>query len=486
MTASVFRFVRCVRPDVLHQTPDARWSIPAPHGLWLRRWRASWCLPSAVGAACVVSLLMPGTAEAQTRLTLDEAVARGLAGAARLAEARGRVEAAAAAVSARDTQSKPMLSASSGFVRTNHVDEFGIRQPDGSLRVLFPDIPSNYRVRAEIGVPVYTAGRVQAAVDAARADRDAAAADERTVRADIELEVATAYWTLVTTRARVTVLERALGRSDQILGDVGARVDAGLLPPNERLTAQAQRARQRVQLIQAQNEAALAEAALARLIRASPGERLEPTTPVAVPNARAESAASRDAAAVAAEVAPGRSERQAIDFRVRALRDASHALSAATRPQVSLLAAVEPSRPNARFVPRVDEWNTSWDVGVNVTWTLWDGGRSRADRAVLTAQAGALAARLGDIESGIALEIRQRQLDMASARAALAAVAEAVEAATEARRVVGERFTAGVAVSADVLDSDVALLEAELEGTRLQAALRVAEARLVRAMGGRE
>ena len=66
------------------------------------------------------------------------------------------------------------------------------------------------------------------------------------------------------------------------------------------------------------------------------------------------------------------------------------------------------------------------------------------------------------------------------ARAALAASGEAVAAATEARRVLEERFTAGVATSTDVLDADVALLEAELERTRLAAALRLSEARLVR------
>jgi outer membrane protein TolC len=58
-----------------------------------------------------------------------------------------------------------------------------------------------------------------------------------------------------------------------------------------------------------------------------------------------------------------------------------------------------------------------------------------------------------------------------------------VAAATEARRVVGERFAAGVATSTEMLDSDVALLEAELEQSRLQAALRIGEARLLRTVG---
>ena len=41
-----------------------------------------------------------------------------------------------------------------------------------------------------------------------------------------------------------------------------------------------------------------------------------------------------------------------------------------------------------------------------------------------------------------------------------------VRSATEARRVIGERFTAGVATSTDVLDAQVALLQAELDRTQ--------------------
>ena len=60
-----------------------------------------------------------------------------------------------------------------------------------------------------------------------------------------------------------------------------------------------------------------------------------------------------------------------------------------------------------------------------------------------------------------------------------------IAAATEARRVVDERFRAGVATSTEVLDAQVALLEAELERTRLNAGLRLSEARLLRAVGER-
>ena len=251
------------------------------------------------------------------------------------------------------------------------------------------------------------------------------------------------------------------------------------------LSARAQRARQRVLLIQAENDVALAEAQLARLVGGQPGERFVPVTPAARPTPGIETLLQTPTEGLAKQAAEARSERLALTLRQRALRSGADALLFATRPQLGVLGAVEPARPNARFVPRADRWHTSWDLGVTLTWAVWDGGRSRAERAAAAAQADALSARIQDFDAVVAVDVRQRQLDQVATRAAIAASTEAVEASTEARRVVGERFAAGVATSTEVLDSDVALLEAELERTRLEATLRLSEARLVRAVGGR-
>ena len=122
-------------------------------------------------------------------------------------------------------------------------------------------------------------------------------------------------------------------------------------------------------------------------------------------------------------------------------------------------------------------------LGVNATWTMFDSGHARAERAAAVAEADAIQHRINDFDATVAVELRQRLLDLSTARAALAASDEAVAAAAEARRVLGERFLAGVATNTEVLDADVAWLEAELERTRLQAALRLSEARLLRTAG---
>ncbi len=447
---------------------------------------ATGAAPAAAGptesAAAAPSAAGQAPASAVT-LTFEQAIARGLEHAPRLAESRARLAAARAAVRARRALSLPTLTASSSVLRTNHVDEFGVPQPDGGFRVIFPDIPTNYRFRGELELPIFTSGRLDALVASADADSRAAVSDERATTADVRLQVSVAYWTLVSARDVVAVRQRGLDRADAALGDVVARVETGFLPPNDRLSAQAQRARQRVQVIQAQHDASLAEAELARLVGLPPGTPIVTATTVDRPTPDAAALIDAPPEALTARAIEARPEREALVARRAAFEASADAITAATRPQVGALAAVEPARPNSRFVPRTDTWNTSWDVGVNVRWSVWDGGRASAERAATIAQADALAARIEDFDAAVAVEVRQRLLDIETTRAALDASAEAVEAATEAQRVVGERFAAGVATSTDVLEAEVARLEAELERARLLASLRIAEARLLRTAG---
>ncbi len=440
--------------------------------------------------ALIHALLVPvlaGAASAQTpvALTLEEATARAVDRAPRVAEAQAREAAAAAVTLSRTALTRPTLTTTTGYLRTNHVDELGVPQVGGGVRILFPDVPSNYRLRTELAVPLFTSGRLEGFVEAARAERRGAAADRRTVEEDVRLDVARAYWQLALSRETEQVLVQAMARADAWVGDVRSRVEAGVLPPNDLLSAEAQRARQAVRLVQARNDAALAELELARLVGEPPGTRLVTSTGIDRAAPGLEPLIGQGPAALVARAIDRRAEREGLVERRQALEATADATLAALRPQVAAIAAIEPARPNPRFAPRVDEWKTSWDVGVSLTWSVLDGGRARAERAASIAQADAIDARVKEFDALVTVDIRRRLLDLEAARAAVSASTEAVTAATEARRVVGERFRVGVATSTDMLDADLAQLEAELERTRLLAAERLTEAALLRAAGGR-
>ncbi|MFN7916177.1 MAG: TolC family protein [Vicinamibacterales bacterium] len=414
---------------------------------------------------------------AELELSLEDAVTRALAASHRIEEARARGEAATAIVGARHAATRPQVAAVGGYTRTNHVDEFGILLPNNQLRVIYPDIPDNYRARLDVQYPIYTSGRLQAIERAAQLEATAAATDTDTTAGDVRLDVTRAFWTLVVARESQRVVDESLRRMGEHLRDVRNQFDAGLVPPNDVLTVQAQEARQRMLSIQARTSREMAEADLARLVGAAPGTAVVPLSVLTPP------ATEGTAEALLADARRNRPERQALEQRMAAAETRGRAAQAGRRPVVAVAGGVDYARPNPRIFPRLGEWRESWDAGINVSWPIFDGGRAKSEVAEASAGVRALQARLAEFDSMVALEIRQRLSELESSRAALDAADVAVRAATEARRVIGERFAAGVATSTDVVDAQVAILQAELDRTQAIAAARLADARLTRAVG---
>ena len=412
------------------------------------------------------------------RLSLAEAQSRAVAASHRLAEARARGATAEAAVAVREAADRPIVGLGAGYTRTNHVIEFAFPGPDGRPRVLYPDAPNNYRTRLDLQWPIYSGGRTDALERAARAEASAAAADVAAAQADLRLEVARAFWAVLTARAATAVLDRSLERAQANVADVRQRLNQGLVPPNEVASAEAQESRQRMLLIESRNQGDQSSAELARLIGEDVLQRIEPDADLEL-----EAPLSASLQALVADARPMRDERRALEQRIAAAEELVGAAEGTRRPSIAITAGFDYARPNPHIFPRADRWDDSWDAGVSATWALWDGGRARAEAAQARTVVDASRQRLAEFDSVIALDIRQRLLDIDSGRAALAAADEAVRAATEARRVVAERYRAGVAIQTEVLDADVVLLQAELDRTRAIAGVRFAEARLARALG---
>ena len=428
------------------------------------------------------ALALPASATSQDvavlRLTLDEAQSRAREASHRLAEARARESVAQATVTVRDSDDLPTIAVLGGYTRTNHVTPYIVPSAIGLPRVLYPDVPNNYHSRLDLQWPIYSGGRTDALERAARADAAAAGADVSVAQADLRLEVARAFWAVVTARATVDVLEQGVKRSQAHVADVRQRFAAGLVPPNEISSAEAQESRARMLAIEARNQRDVSAADLARLVGLPPGQPLEPVATLDTP-----SPAVPGIEPLVAGARESRDERRAMERRIESAGELREAAAAARLPTVAIAGGVDYARPNPRIFPRTDRWDDSWDIGVNVRWSLWDGGRTAADVAQAAGATEVARQRLAEFDSMLAVEVRQRALDIESGGAAVAAASDAVRAATEARRVVAERYQAGVIAQIEVLDAEYALLQAELDRARALAGVRLSEARLTRAIG---
>jgi outer membrane protein len=397
------------------------------------------CFPVVLLLAGVAA---PAPPTEPLRLTVDEAVARAVAASPRLGRLSALEAAAAAEQKGADAERWPRLDLTAGYSRRSEVPELAIFTPtDDPMQpvervVVFPNIQDNWRVRAGVAWPLYTGGRVSSQIEAARQGREAADLDLDSARADLVLETKSAYWTLVTGRESARVLQEAIRAFDAHLEDARNRQKFGLAAANEVLAVQVEKDRAELDL------EALVSAALA-----------------------------------------ARPDRGALAARVSAASALTGVERGARLPQLAVVAGYDYANPNRDIVPPTATWKDTWNVGVNLSWSVFDGGRRSAGEARAQAQADAAREQLRELDRGIRLEVTQQVLGLRTARARVEVAERSVESATENRRVARERYREGVIPSSELLDAEVALEHAQLARSQALAALRLAAAGLDRAVG---
>lgn len=426
----------------------------------------------------LTALSLPAQDATVLRLSLDETLSRAREKSARLGQFQALEQAADAALRGARAGRLPQLDLSAGYTRNSNVPELILANPGAPPRVLFPNIPDNWRARAGLALPLYTGGRVAGAIAGAAEQRSAASLDAQAARADLTLETTSAYWSLVTARESLNALSEGLRAFDQHLKDARNRQSEGLAARNEVLAVEVERDRAELSRLQAQNAAAVATANLQRLLDLSSNTVIEPTEPLLAPEGGATLRAALEASALET-----RAELKALRARVAAARASVRVQHAAALPQASLQAGYEYARPNPRILPLSDVWNDTWSVGISVGVTAFDGGRIAAATAQARAQADALQQQLEDAQRRVRLDVAQRVLELETARAAVAVASHALAAARENVQVAGDRYREGVSSSSELLDAEAALLRANLGVTESQTSLRMTLASLDRAVG---
>jgi outer membrane protein TolC len=437
----------------------------------------------------VASVALAGEVDAPpaagvVRLTADEAVARAIAASPRLASLSALETAAEAQARGARAERWPQVDLGASYTRRSEVPELAIFAPTNDPAqpvervVVFPNIQDNWRVRAGLALPLYTGGRIGGQVESADQGRTAAAEDRRAARADLVLETKSAYWSLVTAREAHRVRAEAIRAFDAHLADARNRERFGMAARNEVLAVEVERDRAELDRLQAEAAADLAEASLRRLLDLDPAARVEPAEPLA-----GAAAPAPGLEALVAEAAAARPERRALLARVAAADAATRAERGRRLPQLALTGGYTYANPNRDVVPPTADWKDTWDVGLGVSWSVFDGGRRSATEARSRAQADAAREQLREIDRAIRLEVTQRALELRTAGTRVAVAERSVASAEESRRVAEERYREGVIPSSELLDAEIALERAALSRAESLAARRLAAAALDRAVG---
>jgi outer membrane protein len=365
----------------------------------------------------------------------------------------------------------PQLTASGNYGRARSLNTFG-------GNTLYSDFGSASVTASQL---LFDFGRTWAAKDAAKSNAVAFKEILESQKLDISQLVKTQYFTLLLSKRLVQVNLAALDRAEVNLRSAQGFFQVGTQPKSFVTRAEVDVANGRVNVIRAQNAVNLARVAL----NAAMGIAVNAPTEVKDLLSYTQFPLNRDE--LIGEALRNRPEyRQAkaladsADASVRqTFRDFFPNLFGSGTYGIAGVTAVD--RNTSGFIDSGNQWN----VGLTLSWSIFDGGGKIARYKEAKANLEAAKARVRDTELQVWQNVEQSYLNLGEAEERIGAAQKAVESAEENYQLARGRFDAGVANIIELTDAQLALTQAQSDQAQALSDYRIAIARLERALGRR-
>ncbi len=424
------------------------------------------------------------TAHTQTTLplTVEKAIALALDNSKSLHASLMRVNYADAKSAETNTSRLPAVKFTGAYTRLSDVPPFTVALPPalgGNTFTLSPTIQNNYTLKASVEQPLFTGFRLSAASNAAEYSARAAQEDYSNDKSALIYNVRSAYWTLFKAQEFKKVVDENVEQVKAHLKDVEIMMEQGLATTNDLLKVKVQLSDAQLRQIETNNNVRLAMISLNNVL----GIPLE--TPIALESSVTglEPAIAVDLNAMVRKAFDNRPDLRAMEFRVKAAEEGITAAKGSWWPQIFLSANYYYNRPNQRVQPVTDTFKDTWDISLGVSLDVWNWGKTLHQTDQAGAQYEEAKDMFSQMKDAIILDITQSYLNMNQARERTEVARIGVQQAQESYRVTGTRFKEGLAQNSDMLDAEVALLQAKTNYTQALVDYELARARLQRAIG---
>ncbi len=327
---------------------------------------------------------------------------------------------------------------------------FGQRNFD--LRLLNnPDPLNNFRFGVTIKAPLFDGRQTSTRVAVAKLNQKQADRQTDQMAQRIRFEALEAYYGVLLAQMKKEVADEAVKLAEADVKRSGDRVETGMTVSSDLLSAEAQLAEFHQQQIQAAGEVVIARAAL--------------NTALGLPVDAPQNVSGRLVAKTFDVAGQEELMRTAIDHRPDYSRAA---LSGDSRRE-------QWKGARGEFLPRVDvfanagvsanKWiydgSGDYLIGASVTFNLFDAGR-KARIAQARAAAELAASEQEHLANQIRLEVVRAYQEYVSARERLLVAERVIGHATEALRIVQDRYHEGLTTITEVLRAETALVRARL------------------------
>ena len=421
------------------------------------------------------------------QLSIEDAIRIAKENSRALKISEAKVDAASAKAHEAASVMLPSLKFEGSYKRLSDIDGFTIPAVPGVFRepiAISPNIPNTYNLKVGLQQPLFTGFRLRSNSDAAEYLANASEEDRKGSEADLITNVISAYWMLFQANETKKFVDENVDRIASYQSDTDNLLKAGLATRNDILKIQVQLSNAKLAQIDAANDVDVAMMSLNNVMGQDVGTEIQLTSaPAVVVREDSPSGQAPPPAQLVASAMQKRPDLLAMESRVRAAEAGVTAAKGGWWPQIGLMANYYYNRPNQRYIPAMDEFKGTWEVGIGVQFDIWNWGATLFQTEQAQSQLHQTEYALAQMKDNATLEIKRYTLGVERAAKRIDVAREAISQAEENSRSTNEKYRNGVATSTDLLDASVAVLQARTSYTGALVEHEIAVARLNKALG---
>jgi outer membrane protein len=439
---------------------------------------------------CAVFFLLPVVAPAQQKLTLtiEQAIQTGLENSKALHTSRFKLLAADARASETNTLGLPSLKFNGLYTRLSTVppeavtllaNSFGPGFPPADVGLtLSPTILNNYTLKAILQQPLFTGGKISGQIDAAGFIAKASEQDFQKDKADVIYDIKAAYWNLYRAIEFKKFVDENVTQMRTHSTDAESLLKQGLLTTNDVMKVQVELSDALVRQIDADNNVTVAMYILNNTLGLPLQTDLALESTIKISDRQWEGVDL-----LVRQAIEKRPEIKGMDARVQAGEAGLTSARGGWWPQIFMIGDYSYLRPNQRYFPVTDNFKETWDLSVSVSFDIWNWWQTGYQITQAQAQLAQAKEGLSMARDGVMLEVTQSYLGIQKAKERKTVSEQGVRQAEENYRIMSGKYKQGLVANSELLDAEVAMLQAKLTLTQSLVDYELDIAQLSRAIG---
>jgi outer membrane protein TolC len=417
-------------------------------------------------------------AQEKLSLTVEQAIEIGLLNSKLLHSSLMKVKSAEAKVREINAMRLPSLKLSAGYRRLSSIDPFSVTIPGMGTFNISQVILDNYSAQLSLFQPIFTGFRLLGNSEMNEQLSNAVNEDYNKDKSELVFNIKNAYWGLFKATQFKKVMDETVDQIKAHVVDAKNLEKVGMMTTNDILKIEVQLSNTLYQQVDAENAVELSAVALCNTLGISLDTRIE-----ILSSANMSSAKFDELSKLVGDAITKRSEIKAADSRVKASEAGVTLAASSWYPQLSVVGNYYYSRPNQRIQPSRDQFDATWDFGVNLSLNIWDWLTTKHQTDQAEAQLSQAVDARGIIKDGITLEVTQNYLSFSQAQRKIEISELSVKQAEENLRVTNDKFKNGLATTTELVDAETALIGSKTNYTASVVDNELSKARLEKSIG---